>query len=225
MGRSGSGRPLIIGMLAGLLLGWLLPMLLGPPIAAWGPALRDDPRLSDSVAGAGGLLVYIAEAPAMYVAEHLTRAVPAQIAVNALGWTLVGLTIGALVVAIRRRSAPLIGARGGLLLGWMLPAICRTLGECFAHCWMHEGLLGKMALVGGTMLRAVGTLAELPWRLFAGAPEAVPSLLAIPVSAGVWTAIGVGLAVGVAALQRAIRASRRAAGGDGARGGEPEGAS
>jgi len=225
MERSGSGRPLLLGAIAGLLLGWLLPMLLGPPIAAWGSTLRDDPRLSDGVAGAGGLLIYTAEAPAMYIAEHLTTALPAATAIDAFGWTLIGLTIGAFIVAIRRRHALLIGARGGLLIGWMLPAIARTLGECFTHCWMHEGVLGTMALVGGTMLRTVGALAELPWRLFAGAPEAVPSLLAIPVSAAVWTVVGVGIAAGIAALRKRILASRNGAGGGERQGGEPERAS
>lgn len=219
-----SARTLLTGALGGLLLGWLLPMLLGPPIAAWGPSFRDDPRLSDAIVGAGGLLVYIAEAPAMYIAEHLTTTLRAATVINAFGWTLIGLTTGALVVAIRRRSALLIGARAGLLFGWMLPAIAGTLGECFVHCWMHEGLLGTMALVGGAMLRAVGVLAELPWRLLAGAPETVPSLLAIPVSAGVWVAVGTGLAVGAAALRRSFGAAPQEAGGDGASGGEPHSA-
>jgi hypothetical protein len=194
-------RHLFIGAAAGLLLGWLLPLLVGPPIAAWGPTLRDSPRLSDAVVGAGGLLVYISEAPTMHLGEHLTRAVPAEAAVNAFAWAFIGLTIAAFALAIRRRAVLAIGAVGGLLLGWMLPALAKTLGECFRHCWMHEGLLGHIALAGGTALRWVGVLAELPWRLIAGPVEAVTPLLAIPVSAALWTLAGVAVAAAVRALR------------------------
>lgn len=219
-----SRRTLFIGASAGLVLGWLLPMLLGPPIAAWGTSLRDDPRLSDAVVGAGGFLVYIAEAPAMYVAEHLTVALGAAGALNALGWALIGLVVAAFVLTVRRGRTLAAGALGGLLLGWMLPALCQVLGECFRHCWMHEGLLGQMALVGGTLLRSVGTLAELPWRLLAGPADGVTSLLAIPVSAAVWTVAGMAVAPAAAALLRSIRSSRRSAGGGAQPGGETEGA-
>jgi len=115
---------------------------------------------------------------------------PAGGLVNALGWTVIGLTIRAWILAIRRRRALSIGAIGGLLIGWMLPALARTLGECFRHCWMHEGLLGTIALAGGTALRAVGVLAELPWTLLAGEGSAVTPILAIPVSAGIWIVVG-----------------------------------
>jgi hypothetical protein len=202
--RSGVTRSLLTGAVAGLLFGWLLPMLLGPPIASWAPSLRDSPRLSDAVVGAGGFLVYISEAPTMYLAEHLTTAIPAEAAINAVAWTFIGLIVGALVVAIRRSRLLAAGALGGLLGGWIIPALCQTLGECFRHCWMHEGLLGDIALAGGTLLRGVGVLAELPWRLMAGPPEAVTSLLAIPVSAAVWTVVGGLCAAGVRALQKTL---------------------
>jgi hypothetical protein len=195
--KSASGRILLIGAIAGLLLGWLLPVLLGPPIAAWGPSLRDNPRLSDAVVGAGGFLVYISEAPTMYVAEHLTRSVPAEAMTNAVAWTVIGLSAAGFIVAIRLRNAFLAGAIGGPLLGWMLPALAGTLGECFKHCWMHEGLLGDIALAGGNALRAVGVIAELPWRLLVGPSDGITSVLAIPVSAALWTLIGLFCAAGV----------------------------
>ena len=200
-------RPLLVGAAAGLLLGWLLPVLLGPPISAWGPTLRENPRLSDAVVGAGGLLVYIAEAPTMYLAEHLTQGLPGEAALNALGWTLIGLTIGGFVLAIRRRATLAAGAVGGLLIGWMLPALAQTLGECFVHCWMHEGLLGTIALAGGTMLRAVGVVAELPWRLLAGPSQSVTPVLAMPVSAALWTLIGLLCGALTRAARRAAPAS------------------
>lgn len=211
---SSPSRTLIIGALAGLLVGWLLPMLLGPPIAAWAPSLWESPRLSDAIVGAGGLLVYISEAPGMYLAGHMTRELPAEPAVNALGWTLAGLAIGGLVVTIRGGRALAAGALAGLLAGWMAPAICATLGECFRHCWMHEGLLGEIALAGGTALRAVGLAAELPWRLIAGAPEGVTPMLAAPVSAALWTLAGVACGAVVMVVRRPV----------GARGDAPEGA-
>ncbi len=192
-----AARTLLIGAAAGLLFGWLVPTLLGPPIAAWGPSLRDSPRLSDAVVGAGGLLVYISEAPAMYVGQHLTSAITAEMIVNAAGWALIGLVIAGSVVAIRPRLVFLAGATGGLLLGWMLPALGATLGECFRHCWMHEGLLGDIALAGGTALRSVGKLAELPWRLLAGPADAMTPALAMPVSAAIWVLIGLFCATGV----------------------------
>ncbi|MFW5867739.1 MAG: hypothetical protein ACOCX2_07990 [Armatimonadota bacterium] len=198
-----SAKHLLIGAAVGLVLGWLLPMVLGPPISAWGPGLRDDPHLSDAIVGAGGFLIYISEAPAMHLAEHLTRAIPAEAAVNAIAWTLIGVTVGGLVLAIRRGATLAAGAIGGLLIGWMLPALAQTLGECFRHCWMHEGLLGDIALAGGTLLRTVGLLAELPWRWFAGAPESVTPVLAMPVSAAVWTLIGLLCGVGVRAVRGA----------------------
>jgi hypothetical protein len=194
----------IIGPAAGLLLGWLLPTLLGPPIAAWGPSLRDYPRLSDAVVGAGGMLVYLSEAPGMYLAEHLTRAIPAEAAVNAAAWALIGLTIAGFVMTIRRGNPLAAGTLGGLLLGWMLPALSRTLGECFRHCWMHEGFLGDLALAGGTALRAVGVLAEFPWRLLAGPPDGVTPVLAMPVSALLWALIGTGAVAVVTAARRSI---------------------
>lgn len=196
-----SVRYLLSGAAAGLIAGRLLPVLLGPPIAAWGPSLRDNPRLSDAVVGAGGFLIYIAQAPAMYVGGHLTRSVPAEAAVNALGWTLIGLTIAGFLLAIRGRSLLSVGAVGGLLLGWMLPAVSQTLGEAFRHCWMHEGFLGTIALVGGNVLTAFGLLAELPWRLLVGPPEAVTPVLAMPVSAALWVLIGLFCAAGVVVIR------------------------
>ena len=213
-------RTLIIGALAGLLLGWVLPVLLGPPIVAFGPTLRDDPRLSDAVTGAGGFLAYVAEAPSMYFAEHLTQPIPAAAALNAIVWAAIGLCIAAFVVALRERRTVAAGALGGLLLGWMLPALAHVLGECFRHCWMHEGFLGTMALVGGTMLRGVGVLAELPWRLIAGPAEGVVPLLAIPVSAAAWTLAGMAIAAGIAAIGNAIPAPATEGGGAEARNSE-----
>lgn len=197
------GPPLLTGAAAGLLLGWLVPMLLGPSIGAWGPAFRDSPRLSDAIVGAGGLLVYVSEAPTMYLGEHLTRAIPTPDVVDAVAWALIGLTIAGFVVSIRRARPLATGAVGGLLFGWIAPAVCQILGECFRHCWMHEGLLGKIALVGGTAMRALGVLAELPWRLLVGPSESVTPVLAMPVSAAAWTVIGVFCAAGVMALRHA----------------------
>ena len=212
-------RTLTVGALAGLLLGWVLPVLLGPPVVAFGPTLRADPRLSDAITGAGGFLAYIAEAPTMYLAEHLTRPIPAAAALNALSWAAIGVCIAGFVVALRRRTVA-AGALGGFLLGWMLPALAQVLGECFRHCWMHEGFLGTMALVGGTMLRGVGVLAELPWRLIAGPAEGVVPLLAIPVSAAAWTLAGMAIAAGIAAIGNAIPAPAAEGGGAGARNSE-----
>jgi hypothetical protein len=154
------------------------------------------------------MLTYISEAPEIYLGGHLRHDLPAPGVTNALGWTLIGLTIGAFIAAIRnlregsgRRSALAVGGLGGLLLGWMVPALCMALGGCFIHCWMHEGLLGRIALAGGGLLRAVGTLAELPWRLIAGPAQAVRPVAAIPVSAIAWTGFG----LLVAAMIRAAR--------------------
>ena len=201
--------PLLIGALAGLLLGWLLPALLGPPIAAGAPTLRDDPRLSDASVGAGGLLVYIAEAPGMYIAEHLTHALPALDLINAIGWMLSGLLIGSFVAAVRESHASddlmpglAAGALGGMLFGWLIPSISRTLAACFAHCWMHEGILGEIARIGGDLLRAVGVLGELPWRLLAGGDEQVTPLLAAPVSGAIWAMIGMTAAAVVIVLRQ-----------------------
>lgn len=200
-------RHLAAGALAGLLLAWLIPGLLGPPISAYAPELRDNPRLSDAVMGAGGLLIYLSEAPVFYVGAHLNRSVPAADLVNALGWTLIGLTTGGLIAAIRSargtrgsRETLAAGALGGLLLGWMIPSLCLALGEAFRHCWMHEGLLGTLALLGGTTMRAVAVLAELPWRLLAGPSEGITPVVAMPVSAVAWTLFGLACA---AALLRA----------------------
>jgi hypothetical protein len=102
----------------------------------------------------------------------------------------------------------------------MIPALSQTLGECFRHCWMHEGLLGDIALAGGGALRAFGLLAELPWRLLAGPPETVTSLLAMPVSAALWTLAGVLCAAGVAALRRPRGDADAVGEGAGNRGGE-----
>lgn len=194
-------RPLLIGAALGLLLGWLLPVLLGPPIVSYGPTLRDSPRLSDAVVGAGGFLGYIAEAPGMYIGQHLTRALPAEAAVNALSWTVIGLAVGAFVLTIRRDLTLATGALGGLLIGWMLPALAQILGECFRHCWMHEGFLGDIALAGGGALRAVGVLAELPWRLLVGSSDGLTPALAMPVSAAIWALIGMLCAGGVLSLR------------------------
>lgn len=209
MKRHGRGFPLAVGAVAGLLLGWLLPMLLGSPIAAFGTTLRDNPRMSDAVVGAGGFLVYIAEAPGMYIAEHLRHALPAPDLINAIGWTLSGLLIGGFVAAFRESQASdelmpglAAGALGGMLFGWLIPSISRTLGACFAHCWMHEGILGEIARIGGDLLRAVGVLGELPWRLLAGGDEQVTPLLAAPVSAAVWAVIGMIAAAAVVALRQ-----------------------
>lgn len=188
--------PGAIGALAGLMLGWALPRVMGPPIMDWAPALRDNPRVSDAVIGAGSLLVSISEAPAVYVSSHAPVPPLSDAAVAAIGWTLIGLVAGALVAAVRavrRERSPgslvTCGALAGLLLGWLVPALCQALGACFIHCWMHEGLLGTMALVGGGALRAVGTLAELPWRMVAGEALTAPPA-AMAVSAAAWTAVG-----------------------------------
>ncbi|MFP4249023.1 MAG: hypothetical protein ACLFU7_05155 [Armatimonadota bacterium] len=211
----------VIGAAAGLLLGWLLPTLLAPPIAAWGPSLRDYPRLSDTVVGAGGMLVYIAEAPTMYIATHLTRAIPAEAAVNAAAWTLIGLTTAGFVMAIRRGNPLAAGTLGGLLLGWMLPALSGTLGECFRHCWMHEGFLGDIALAGGTALRAIGVLAELPWRLLAGPSDGVTPVLAMPVSALLWALVGLGGIAAFASIRQSMADRKRGSEGETGRDGEP----
>ena len=187
-----------IGALAGLLLAWLLPDLLGPPISAYAPELRGHPRLSDAVAGAGGMLTYWSQAPGFYLGMHFDRAPSSPAAINALGWALIGLTAGSFVAAVdqarRNRDRPSIlaaGATGGLLLGWMVPSICLALSECFRHCWMHEGFLGYVALAGGFMLRAAAVPAELPWRLLAASSEAIVPVIAMPVSAAVWTLVGI----------------------------------
>lgn len=201
MSTESSVRLLLIGAIAGLVLGWVLPVLLGPLISGWGPALRGSPRLSDAVVGAGGLLVYISEAPSMYVSEHLTHSLPHSTLIDATSWAFIGLTAAGFIVSLHGTSTLSAGAIGGILLGWMIPAICQTLGECFRHCWMHEGLLGEIALVGGTVLRTVGKLAELPWRLLVGPPETVTSVLAMPVSAALWALIGLFCGFGVWAVR------------------------
>jgi len=195
-------RWLLIGALAGVALGWALPTLVAPPIGSYALTLRDSPRLSDAMLGAGSLGVYIAQAPSLYLALHTTDPSWPQAPVNAGSWAVIGLAVAAFVLAVRgarvsgaRRLRLIAGLQGGLLLGWMLPALAGVLGECFAHCWMHEGLLGKMALAGGAALRACGWLAEAPWRLLFGAPPGMmPSPVAIPVSAGIWAAVGLGVA-------------------------------
>ncbi|MFO8079374.1 MAG: hypothetical protein R6V07_03610 [Armatimonadota bacterium] len=221
MRKPSRAKHVLISPAAGLLLGWLLPKLLGPPIVAYGTSLRDSPRLSDAIVGAGGLLIYIVEAPAMYLGEHLTQSIPAEAAVNALGWMLIGLTVGAFALTIRVRRLLAAGAIGGLLLGWMLPALAQTLSECFRHCWMHEGLLGDIALAGGGLLRAVGVLAELPWRLLAGPSDGVTPVLAMPVSAVLWALIGLGGIAAFASLRRSIFDLRRGPEGEADRDGEP----
>ena len=193
---------LVIGVLAGVALGWALPTLVGPAISAYGLTLRESPRLSDAILGAGSLGVYIAQAPSLYLALHTADPAWPEAPVNAISWALIGALIAAFVLAIgdarRKRTAHrrlLAGALGGLLIGWLLPALAGVLGDCFAHCWMHEGLLGDMALAGGTALRVLGIPAEAPWRLLWGAaPGAMPPLAAIPVSAAIWAVIGVGVA-------------------------------
>ncbi|MGC9319417.1 MAG: hypothetical protein ACP5KN_15395, partial [Armatimonadota bacterium] len=134
-----------------------------------------------------------------------------EAAMAAIGWTLVGLVAGGLAAAYRAartKNSPggmaACGALAGLLLGWLVPAVCQALGACFIHCWMHEGPLGMMALVGGSALRAAGTLAELPWRLAAG-ESLMPPPAAIAFSAMVWAAVG---AV-VAAVLHLVRTRRR----------------
>ena len=62
-------------------------------------------------------------------------------------------------------------------------------------------LLGTIALAGGAALRAVGVLAELPWRVLAGPAAGVTPVLAIPVSAALWTLAGVAVAAAVRALR------------------------
>jgi len=201
-------RYILGGVMAGLLLGWLLPRLIGPLIQAYALTLRDSPRVSDAMLGAGSLGVYLAEAPSVYLGLHATAPTWSPAIVNAISWALIGLVVGALVAASRRagtggavRTHLLIGALGGLLLGWMVPALCRALGECFVHCYMHEGLLGTLALIGGTALRTVGSAAELPWRLIFGGASA-PPVTAMLLSAVVWAVIG---AIAVIALTVARR--------------------
>lgn len=201
------GRSLAVGALIGLLLGWMSPALLGPPISAYGAALRDAPRLSDSVTGAGSLLTTWAEAPAIYVNAHLTRTLLSDATLAAIGWTLIGTVAGGLIAARRTRGHTLMsGALGGLALGWMLPAISRALGECFLHCWMHEGPLGAIALGGGAALRAVGAIAEAPWLVAAmvtGAATAPSPPVAMLVSAVAWAGVGIAVAMACAALRGA----------------------
>ncbi len=196
---------LLIGTLAGVALCWALPTLVAPAIGSYALTLRDSPRLSDAVLGAGSLGVYIAQAPSLYLGLHTTQPTWPLAPVNAGSWAVIGLAVSVFVLAVgdarrsaTRRSRLLAGALAGLLIGWLLPALASVLGDCFAHCWMHEGLLGDMALAGGVMLRVFGMLAEAPWRLlFGAAPGMMPSPLAIPVSAAVWAAIGAGIAVGL----------------------------
>jgi len=202
MTAQGWPRWLLIGALAGAALGWALPTLVGPAIGSWALTLRDNPRLSDAVLGAGSLGVYIAQAPSLYLALHTADPTWPPAPVNAGSWAVIGVAIVAFVLAVRDARAGgtrglrlIAGLRGGLLLGWLLPAIAGVLGECFAHCWMHEGVLGEMALAGGAALRGYGWLAEAPWRLlFGAAPGAMPPLAAIPVSAGIWALVGLGVA-------------------------------
>lgn len=202
-------RHIVFGVGLALVLAWLLPRLLGPPIVSFAPELRDDPRLCDAVTGAGGLMIYISEAPGFYVGAHLRRSIPYPALLNATGWALIGLTAGGLVAAVRTarksgRRRPLLaaGGLGGLLFGWMIPALCLALGEAFRHCWMHEGLLGTLALIGGGAMRAVALLAELPWVLLAGPAEGVTPPLAMPVSAAAWTLIGIACAAAISVLRK-----------------------
>ncbi len=208
---------LLMGALAGVGLGWALPMLAGPPIGSYALTLRDNPRLSDAVLGLGSLGVYIAQAPSLYLGLHTTDPSWPPAPVNAGSWALIGAVVAAFVLAVgaaRRERTPrtrlLAGALGGLLIGWLLPAVASVLGECFAHCYMHEGPLGDMALAGGTLLRVFGTLAEAPWRLLFETAATVTPPPAIPVSAAVWAAVGAGIGIALGAPA----CGRRVPGGD-----------
>jgi len=204
---------LFVGALAGLLLGWLVSRVIAPPISSYALTLRDDPPLSDAVLGAGSLGVYIAEAPSFYANLHAIGVALPETLINAVSWALIGLTVAAFVMAVQRaravhtRQARLaIGGIGGLLIGWMVPAVCQALGECFIHCYMHDGLLGDMALIGGGALRVIGRLTELPWRIFfPPGPQPTPPPVAMLVSAMAWAAAGVliGAALWAAAHARA----------------------
>ena len=213
--KPGWSSHLAVGATAGLLLLWLLPGLIGPPVVTYAPELRAQPRLSDGVAGAGGLMIYISQAPEFYVGTHLKRSPSHPGLLNAIGWILVGLTAGGFIAGVRmarqstgRRQMLTLGATSGLLFGWIFPALSLALGEAFRHCWMHEGFLGSMALVGGGAMRTTGVLAELPWRLLAGTPEGITPVLAIPVSAAAWTLAGVACAIGLSALRLRLMAGR-----------------
>lgn len=201
-------RSLLIGAAAGLVLGWAVPSLLGPRIQACAAPLRDNPRLSDAILGAGSLAIYIAEAPTFCMDLHTRHPSWPVALVNAGSWAFMGLIAGAFVAAViaartggGRRMGLAAGALGGIVFGWMLPAIAAPLGQCFAHCYLHEGFLGDLALVGGTALRTIGLLAEAPWWLVhETTPGQVRSPLAIPVSALTWAAVGVLVALAWSAI-------------------------
>ncbi len=203
-------RSLLIGALAGLVLGWALPSLLGPRIQACAAPLRDHPRLSDAILGAGSLALYIAEAPTFCMDLHTRHPSWPVALVNAGSWAFIGLIAGAFVAAVLsarrgggRRMSLAAGALGGVVFGWMLPAIAAPLGQCFAHCYLHEGLLGDLALIGGTALRTIGLLAEAPWRLVSDtAPGQIRSPWSIPASALAWTAVGMLVVLAWSALRR-----------------------
>lgn len=187
-----------MGAALGLLLGWAVPSMIGPRIQACAITVRDNPRLSDAILGAGSLAVYIAEAPTFCLDLHTRNPSWPSGLINAGSWAFMGLVAGAFVAAMlaaragrSRRMGLVAGALGGIVFGWMLPAIAAPLGECFAHCYLHEGLLGDLALVGGTALRTVGLLAEGPWRMVSTSdPGQIRSVLAIPFSALAWAAVG-----------------------------------
>lgn len=196
--------------MVGVVGGWLLPTVMGPPIQAYSLTLRESPRLSDAVLGAGSLGVYIAQAPSVYLGLHTPAPTLSPAIVNAISWTLIGLVVGALIAAIRRARTDgtvhihlLIGTLGGLLVGWMVPALAQALGACFVHCYMHDGLLGMLALIGGAVLRTVGSAAELPWHLLFGSAS-TPPLTAMLLSAVAWAMTG---AIAVIALTMARRGS------------------
>lgn len=197
------------GAVAGVVLAWLLPSMLGPAIAAHALRLRDSPRLSDAVLGAGSLALYLASAPSFYVNLHAVRSNLPQAPLNAAAWALVGALCAGLVSALGEARAHggrwrlLAGALGGLLAGWILPALSQALGQCFAHCYMHEGLLGDLALTGGAALRAIGVLAEGPARLLLGwDPNASVPTAAMAISAGLWALAGLVVGAATSALSR-----------------------
>ncbi len=206
-------RTLAVGALVGFLFGWLLPTLIAPPVTSLALTLRDNPRLSDAVVGVSALGVSIAAAPAVYLTQHTTSRLLPEAVIGAVSWALIGLAAGAFVVAVRaarerptRRRLGVAGAIGGLFLAWMVPAICQALGECFVHCWMHEGVLGEIAGLGGGALRLVGRFAELPWALLVErAPEPPRPPLAAIFSALVWAALSAAVAWTAAALRTAKR--------------------